>query len=521
MAGPFSTIDVICARRQALIYVSPPFCEVDFSSSGEPVIVLNPFRRRRGPTGFVIITGGRIRFRWDTTDGAICYSLYRREGGEYVLVAECVPCEACVPPAEGECCYECEDCPPGCYAITAITEDGETEPSNEACSEGCDVTITTSSLLPSATEGSPYSQQLAQEGGTPESEEWTIVAGALPNGLTLSSSGLISGTPTEGGTFFFTANVFAMCSESSASEDEKEFQLSVSFIPTGCPAEIGTPTTCNFETPVSEDLGEVFVADITVLNETVNFGNFAMGKYKIEYVEGCYSHDSTFGPDPSTCYTTLGHVFLYPSSNSLDAPFSGSDLCDPPEVGAGCADIAAQMAGVESSEVYASAGDFQLQYTGWGGYDTLTRHNGSPNPTWRLRRTGSFPIFPVRLRIMNFDPDSFANVCGTAAPSVDPEWAGDFPTRILTPPDFFTWVNVAATSLSLNGLELRALELSYTTTTPGGGCGWVISIRYSDIFNNSVEGWRGFKQIGNSPVGRYYQFSGCQTGPDCLLIEEY
>lgn len=127
MPGPFHTLDVICARRQALIYVSSPVCEVDFSSSGEPVIVLNPFRRRRGPTGFAAsVVNGRIRFRWDTSSGAICYSLYRSEGGTYVLVAECIG--DCV---EGECTFTCEDCGPGTYVVTSITPEGETEVSDE------------------------------------------------------------------------------------------------------------------------------------------------------------------------------------------------------------------------------------------------------------------------------------------------------------------------------------------------------------------------------------------------------
>lgn len=231
MAGPFSTIDVICARRQALIYVSSPVCEVDFSSSGEPSIILNPFRRRRGPTGFrLIVVNGRIRFRWDTSDGIICYSLYRREGGEYVLVAECVPCEACDPPEAGACCYECEDCPPGCYVVTAISEDGETEPSEEICIDSfptCEVTITTPSPLPPGDFNAPYSQQLDQEFGLESTEQWSIISGALPAGLTLSPSGLISGTPTDGGNFAFTAQVFAMCDDVAAGENSKAFLLNI------------------------------------------------------------------------------------------------------------------------------------------------------------------------------------------------------------------------------------------------------------------------------------------------------
>jgi len=50
--------------------------------------------------------------------------------------------------------------------------------------------------LPVGTAGAAYpQQQLTAAGGGNQS--WTIVSGALPTGLTLSASGLISGTPTE------------------------------------------------------------------------------------------------------------------------------------------------------------------------------------------------------------------------------------------------------------------------------------------------------------------------------------
>src|SRR4051794_7043791 len=46
----------------------------------------------------------------------------------------------------------------------------------------------------------PYSLQFTAAGGSPS---WTISSGALPSGLTLSSSGLLSGTPAAAGDFSF------------------------------------------------------------------------------------------------------------------------------------------------------------------------------------------------------------------------------------------------------------------------------------------------------------------------------
>ena len=67
------------------------------------------------------------------------------------------------------------------------------------------LTIGTSSLA-SGTLGISYSQSLAASGGLPP-YSWSLYTGILPNGLSLSSSGVISGTPTAYGTFNFTVRV--------------------------------------------------------------------------------------------------------------------------------------------------------------------------------------------------------------------------------------------------------------------------------------------------------------------------
>lgn len=59
--------------------------------------------------------------------------------------------------------------------------------------------------LPSATAGSAYSQNLSASGGTAP-YTFTVTAGALPAGLTLSPAGVLSGTPTATGSFNFTAS---------------------------------------------------------------------------------------------------------------------------------------------------------------------------------------------------------------------------------------------------------------------------------------------------------------------------
>ena len=65
------------------------------------------------------------------------------------------------------------------------------------------VTIFTPAILPVGYVGSALSQTMKAGGGTAP-YQWTLTAGALPDGLTLSADGLISGIATSAGSFSFT-----------------------------------------------------------------------------------------------------------------------------------------------------------------------------------------------------------------------------------------------------------------------------------------------------------------------------
>jgi len=83
------------------------------------------------------------------------------------------------------------------------------------------LTITTA-LVPAGAVGSAYSAQLEAGGDPPFA--WSVSAGAVPPGITLSASGLLSGTPTTTGTFDFTARV---TTDSPAQEFRRSFQIVV------------------------------------------------------------------------------------------------------------------------------------------------------------------------------------------------------------------------------------------------------------------------------------------------------
>ena len=69
------------------------------------------------------------------------------------------------------------------------------------------LTVTTSSL-PATNVGASYSQTLAAAGGTGTGYSWTATSSNLASyGLSLSTAGVVTGTPTQTGTASFTANV--------------------------------------------------------------------------------------------------------------------------------------------------------------------------------------------------------------------------------------------------------------------------------------------------------------------------
>lgn len=82
--------------------------------------------------------------------------------------------------------------------------------------------ITTASPLPAAKRAKAYSSAIGHYGGPPPLT-WKVLSGKLPDGLTLSANGVISGTPTKAGTFSFTLQLADVRTRSTS----KAFQLVV------------------------------------------------------------------------------------------------------------------------------------------------------------------------------------------------------------------------------------------------------------------------------------------------------
>ena len=133
-------------------------------------------------------------------------------------------------------------------------------------STGGSPSITTTSL-PGAISGTAYDETLAASGGTGP-YTWSVTIGSLPANLHLSTTGILSGTPTTGGTSSFTAQV------EDANSNTATATLSITVAAIGF--RIGTTnmadsaTSCTITVPGTVAVGDVVLitAQQVVISET-------------------------------------------------------------------------------------------------------------------------------------------------------------------------------------------------------------------------------------------------------------
>lgn len=101
--------------------------------------------------------------------------------------------------------------------------------------------VASPATLPGATVGAPYSQTLLASGGTAP-YTWLVTAGSLPAALSLTSGGVISGTPTAAGASTFTVQVTDSAGLKASSQLTIVVAPALSITATSLPAgKVGTP----------------------------------------------------------------------------------------------------------------------------------------------------------------------------------------------------------------------------------------------------------------------------------------
>jgi hypothetical protein len=169
----------------------------------------------------LVATGGDGAYTWTVESGTLPMGVALTGGGALTGA-----------PADG-----------GTFTFIAQVTDGADRVATRSLSLTVDPapTIQTGSLPPGDV-GVPYAAQLMATGGT-GSYTWSVTGGELPDGLTLSASGAVSGTPTTLGSATFTVQVV----DEASSTHTRTFTIVV--------AEIGTLTSGVPVTGLAGDAG--------------------------------------------------------------------------------------------------------------------------------------------------------------------------------------------------------------------------------------------------------------------------
>jgi hypothetical protein len=430
MSNSFLYRKILTPRRLMIDYQAPPICEGDFTSTGVVTISLLPILRPVGPTGLVMDWNGtRWRLSWNIYPGALCYSVYRLDDvldpfSEWTLVAECITDTSTL-------------LPPGIYAVTVITPDGESDPSDPI-------------------EGDPV------DPGDPPP--------------------VVPDPPAE------------------------------------CDAETGVDTPCDLMISEDTDLGNL-VPDPFIPTHTEYWGTFDQALYEISYQGGAWKDDANPGPG--------GYKIL-----KGEWEWNGGAVSQDPFLGGG-GFLGASQGAVEGAYLAACAGLSALcsrQFIHDGGtigvrmfrFGTATNPvPGAPNPTWKLKRLGTWPTYPNHVRIAGYSESIWGGSCSTIAGGA-PAWDGTLDLKSVHLPGIFTWQSSSGMGVTINGKIMVEAKVTWWQSNPKNatGCGWLLWVSFFDE-GGLVDGWTGIKSVGTDPVGTYYRDSGCLTGPGCLTLESY
>lgn len=382
--------------------------------------------------------------------------------------------------------------------------------------------------LANATVGAAYSQQIGVIGSAGPFT-FTITFGSLPDGLSMSTTGLITGTPTTAQTSSFTVQATdgsAICSKDFSITSVNLFGWKI----------------CQWDTIV-KPLFLDFTACAASATPAWN---------------GVFDHVSTGGVNNNPFW-----YFLSQSVNGFAVAADADPLYLTPNwednvccfqlyfFGGGwhlfmsCANCSllwnTLWSGTGSS---VNPNDPSGTYTQDGGtvvgLDKISVEANSatccPDPGIIVPANFN-PASPARVRIQSYSASIFGN-CPGCAPSAAPAWDGTFQLKCTTGPANLKYLNaggdcaetILLNPLSIGGFMIQSgvfgdvthrIQLVFHTNDR-----WTVEIFCLPPVGPQVCIWGGSKLVGDTPQGTYIRggtaFSpGVAAGPACLTIESY
>ena len=204
--------------------------------------------------------------------------------------AEAAPVESTQPPYYGTTATKANNaCNPVATAnlnenwsvgdFLGLDNDGDDlyDSSDPNCTPVAALAITTASL-PAGTVNAAYSQTLAATGGTTP-YSWSVSAGTLPAGLSLSAAGVLGGTPTTAGTSNFTVQVTGGGTATKAfSVTINPAAVTLSSIAISGPASVNEGLTGNYTATATWSNGTTSnVTNLSTWSENSSFATISSG----------------------------------------------------------------------------------------------------------------------------------------------------------------------------------------------------------------------------------------------------
>ncbi|HJW03531.1 MAG TPA: Ig-like domain-containing protein, partial [Azospira sp.] len=297
--------------------------------------------------------------------------------------------------------------------------------------------------LPGATIGVTYNQAFSATGGS--SYNYALVGGGLPPGMTLSSSGLLGGTPTTVGSYSFTVKV----SDVSTATASQTYTLAVV-----APTITVTPTTLPVPATVGTAYSQAFTASggMSPYTYAVASGSLPAG----------LTLNSSTGVLSGTPTAAGSFIFSISATDSNGSgPYSGNSgslllFVSGPTISLSTPSLTSGVVGVAYSKAFSASG-------GTAPYVYSLASGGLP-PGMSLSSTGTLSGVPTQAGTYNFAVQVADSTTGNGPYSA----SSGTQTITVAPPTI---------SLSPSSLPVEAYGAAYSQTiTASGG---VPPYRYS------------------------------------------